>query len=130
MSFPSAGMNGRVSVITETVRDTLATFSQTPPRTLNAQYAAAAPRIKKKNCLMKIEYELPLSCSEVTVDAESTIVKPKPDKSTVHQMIRKYGNSCLENIFEYLLLSKWLDIYTNSLTAFWNNCPRSTYEVN
>jgi hypothetical protein len=48
-----------------------------------------APKIKKKNCLIKIEYVLPLSCKDLTVEADSTIVRPKAHKNTVLQIIRK-----------------------------------------
>ena len=44
---------------------------QIAPLTLNAQNAANEPMIKKKNCLINIEYVFPLSCNEVTVEEDS-----------------------------------------------------------
>jgi len=37
---------------------------------------------------MKIEYELPFSCKDVTVEADKTMVRPRATRNTVLQRIK------------------------------------------
>jgi hypothetical protein len=87
--FPKNGTNGNNKITIEILREYLAMNGQIVPLTLNAQKVANEPRIKKKNCLMNIEYVFPLSCSEVTVEEDKTIVKPSAHRNIVLQIIKK-----------------------------------------
>ena len=53
--FPRDGTKGSSNINIESVKLTLANLGHISPLTLYTQYEAAAPRIKKKNCLINIE---------------------------------------------------------------------------
>jgi hypothetical protein len=47
------------------------------------------PTAKKRSCLRNIAKVFPLSESEVTEDAESTITSPSPARAPVHPRIKR-----------------------------------------
>ena len=89
MFFPRNGTNGNNKITIEILSAYLAMNGQIAPLTLNAQNAANEPMIKKKNCLINIEYVFPLSCNEVTVEEDKTMVKPSAHKNMVLHIIKK-----------------------------------------
>jgi hypothetical protein len=82
------GTNGRQSTRKESGKEYLVIRSQIELFQFEVMSNVITDIPKKSSCLKKIEYVEPDCWSEKTLDAESTITRPSPDKSANAPIIK------------------------------------------